>query len=128
MKGHKICAYIGLFLLAFDGTTTILNFSLLNAVSTLIAFMIVVHHTIHYNELKALKQSREETARIQTLANDALAPLNKQILISLWDGKYELRFWPCTKNTVVTEGLEYTWYGVKKNDTYVSIGGRQNDA
>ena len=59
-----------------------------------------------------------------TLANDALAPLNKQVTRSLKDFQYYLGFWPCTKNTVVTEGLEYTWYGVKKNDTYVSIGGK----
>ena len=124
MKGHKIGAYIGLFLLAFDGTTTILNFSLLNAASTLIAFMIVFHHTMHYKELKALKQVREETAYVVTTANDVLAPLNKQFLISPKDFQYHLRFWPCTRNTIVTEGLEYTWYGVKKNDTYSSIGGK----
>jgi len=124
MKGNLICAYVGLFLLVFNGTRMILDFSVLNLSSTTIGFMIAVHHYLHYRELKALNQSREETARVVTLANDALAPLNKQILIGLKDFQYHLTYWPCTKNTVVTEGLEYTWYGVKKNDTYVSIGGK----
>lgn len=128
MKFHLIFAYVGLFLLVFNGTTMILNFSVLNLASTTIGFMMAVHHYLHYKELKALKQSMEDIARIQTFANDALAPFNKQILISPMDGKYELMFFPCSLNTVVSEGLEYKWYGVKKNDTYVSIGGHKNDA
>lgn len=90
MKGHLICAYIGLFLLSFDVTTTVLNFSALNVSSTCIAFMIVVHHTLHYKELKDLKQSREETANVVTVANDVLAPLNKQFLVSPKDFQYHL--------------------------------------
>lgn len=102
----------------------ILDFSVLHLASTTIGFMMAAHHWSHYRELKALKQSKEETARVVTLANDALAPFNKQILIGLKDLQYHLTYLPCSKNTVVTEGLEYTWYGVKKNDTYVSIGGK----
>lgn len=123
MKVHLIIAYIGLFLLAFNGTNLVLNFNVLNFASTTIAFMVAAHHWVHYRELKALKYSMEETARVVTLANDALAPLNKQILRSLCDFQYQMQYWPCTKNTVVTEGKEYMWYGIKKNDTFVSIGG-----
>lgn len=122
MKTNLIFAYVGLFLLAFNGTTMILNFSALSLANTTIGLLIAVHHYLHYKELKALKQSREETAKVITIANDALAPLNKQILISPKDFQYQLRYWPCSR-TVVTEGLEYTWYGVRKNDIYVSIGG-----
>ena len=124
MKFNLIAAYVGLFIFAFNGTTMILNCSVLQLASTAIGFMMAGHHYIHYKELKALKQSREETARVVTLANDALAPLNKQILRNLWDFQYQMQYWPCTSNTVVTEGLEYTWYGVKKNDTFASIGGK----
>jgi hypothetical protein len=124
MKFHLIAAYVGLFLFVWNGTTMILDFSVLHLASTAIGFMMAGHHYTHYKELKALKQSREETARVVTLANDALAPLNKQILLDLLDLQYQVRYWPCSKNTVVTEGLEYTWYGLKKNDTYVSIGGK----
>lgn len=124
MKFHIIAAYVGLFLFSWNCTTMILNFSVLSLASTAIGFMMAGHHYIHYKELKALKESREETARVVTLANDALAPLNRQILRSPKDFQYYPVHWPCTRNTVVTEGLEYTWYGVKKNDTFVSIGGK----
>lgn len=124
MKAHLIIAYVGLFIFSWNGTTMILDFSVLHLACTAIGFLMAGHHCIHYKELKALKQSKDETARVVTLANDALAPLNKQFTRSLKDFQYYLGFWPCTKNTVVTEGLEYTWYGVKKNDTYVSIGGK----
>lgn len=122
MKFNLIAAYGGLLLFVWNGTTMILNFSVPILASTTIGFMMAVHHYLHYKELKALKQAREETAKVITLANDALAPLNKQILVSPMDFQYHLMPWPCSR-TVVTEGLEYTWYGVKKNDTYVSIGG-----
>ena len=123
MKLNLIAAYIGLFLLAFNGMTMMLNFSVLDLASTAIGLMMAVHHWLHYKELKALKQSREETAYVVTTANDVLSPLNKQFLISPKDFQYHLVFWPCTKNTIVTEGLEYRWFGIKKNDIYSSIGG-----
>lgn len=65
----------------------------------------------------------DQTARIVTMANDELARFNKQILLSPKDFDYHVMYWPCTKNTVVTEGKEYMWYGIKKNDTFVTIGG-----
>lgn len=130
MKYNLIAAYVGLFIFAFNGTTMILNFSVLQLASTAIGFMMAGHHFLHYRELKALKesrealkQSREATEYVVTTANDVLAPLNKQFVLSPKDFQYHLGFWPCTKNTIVTEGLEYRWFGIKKSDIYSSIGG-----
>lgn len=124
MKYEKIASCFGVAVFLYGGIAY-LFYSATDAhwYTMFIGILVAIHHYLHYKHLLEIEHERETTARIVTMANDELARFNKQILLSPKDFDYHVMNWPCTKNTVVTEGKEYMWYGIKKNDTFVSIGG-----
>lgn len=71
------------------------------------------------NMLSARTQKRmydchvDDIAEILVAANSELEKYGKQVMFQL-DGRYRVMDWPTPPETVITEGLEYKWIGVKK--------------
>lgn len=52
-------------------------------------------------------------AEVLAAANSELNTYGKRVMLQL-DGRYRVVNWPTPPETVITEGLEYKWIGVKK--------------
>lgn len=55
----------------------------------------------------------DDIAEILVEANRELEKYGKYVMLQL-DGKYRIVNWPTPPDTVITEGLEYRWIGIKK--------------
>lgn len=56
-------------------------------------------------------------AEVLVVANSELKKYGKRVMLQL-DGRYRVVNWPTPPETVITEGLEYKWIGVKKGPDF----------
>lgn len=59
----------------------------------------------------------DDIAEILVTANRELEKYGKQVMLQL-DGRYRVIDWKIPSDTVITEGLEYKWIGVKKGPDF----------
>lgn len=59
----------------------------------------------------------DDITEILVSANRELEKYGKQVILQL-DGRYGVMDWPTPPETVITEGLEYRWIGVKKGPDF----------
>lgn len=57
-------------------------------------------------------------AEVLVVANNELKKYGKCVMLQL-DGRYRVVNWPTPPETVITEGLEYKWIGIKKGPDFL---------
>lgn len=113
---YKFCA----FAFIINGILLIIN--ILND-GYVMPFVALCTGICFANMLNAKTQKRMYDCHIDTLAevlvaaNSELAKYGKQVLLQL-DGRYRVINWPTPTETVITEGLEYKWIGIKKGPDF----------